>query len=308
MNKLLKAFLNPEQLLKYVIMKCLLILGKPINDELYVKLIFRLHMGKWPNLKNPKTYNEKLQWLKLYDRNPDYTKMVDKIEAKKYVASIIGEEYIIPTIGVWDNPDDIDFDLLPNQFVLKCNHGCGDMCICPDKSKIVPEFIKKSLNEGLKRDYFKIWREWPYKNVKRRVIGEEYLVDESGFELKDYKFFCFDGKPKFMFIASDRQLKNEETKFDFFDMEFNHLPFQNGHLNANHSIAKPSSFELMKELASKLSKGIPHVRVDFYDVNGHVYFGELTFSHWSGLVPFQPEEWDYKFGDMIELPTYKRIK
>lgn len=302
-NKIKKAIANPKMACKQIILKSLLTLGKSLNDELYIKIVFRLIMSKKLNLANPKTFNEKIQWLKLYDHNPDYTKMVDKVEAKKYVASIIGEEYIIPTIGVWDSPDDIDFDSLPNQFVLKCNHGCGDMCICSDKAKIIIAQVKASLKEGLKRDYYKIWREWPYKNVKRRIIGEKYMVDESGYELKDYKFFCFDGKPEFMFVASDRPLKAEETKFDFFDMDFKHLPFKNGHPNANHSIAKPSSFELMKELASKLSKGLPHVRVDFYDVNGHVYFGELTFAHWSGLVPFEPEEWDYKLGKLIKLPT-----
>lgn len=301
MNIIVKAIKEPMKALRIL---CLILLEStsPIwNDESYLKIKFFLCMHKKLNLKEPKSFSEKLQWLKLHDRKPVYTLMVDKIEAKKYVAEIIGKEYIIPTYAVWDNADDIDFNSLPDQFVLKCNHDCGGMCICPDKSKIDFEKVRKGLRKGLKRDYYLHGREWSYKNVKRRILAEKYMVDESGYELKDYKIFCFDGVPKFMFIASDRQLKDEETKFDFFDMNFNHLPFTNGHFNSRKQIQCPSSFEKMKELAAKLSQGIPHLRVDFYDINGHIYFGELTFSHWNGMTPFEPEEWDYKFGELIHL-------
>jgi len=274
-----------------------------LSDKQYLRLVYHIKMGKKLNLDSPKTFNEKIQWLKLYDRKPIYTDMVDKIKAKEYVASLIGKEYIIPTIATYDNPDQIDFNVLPNQFVLKCNHGCGDMCICADKTKIDLDKVRKTLWDGMRHDYYMQWREWPYKDVERRIICEQYMVDESGYELKDYKFFCFNGKPEFLFVATDRQLKGEETKFDFFDMNFNHLPITNGHPNNPHGVKKPIGFEKMKELAAVLSEGIPHLRVDFYNINGHIYFGELTFSHWSGLTPFSPEEWDLRFGELIKLPN-----
>lgn len=276
-----------------------------INDEEYLKRKFKAIMGEELNLDNPQTFNEKLQWLKLYDRKPQYTQMVDKYEVKKYVANIIGEEYIIPTLGVWDKFEDIDFDSLPNQFVLKCTHDSGGLVICTDKNKFDYKSAKKKISKCLKRNYYYLNREWPYKDVKPRIIAEKYMVDESGYELKDYKLFCFGGEPKLMFIATDRSNPDEETKFDFYDMDFNHLQIKNGHPNSNKDIPVPNSFEEMKVLASKLSKGIPQIRVDFYNINGKIYFGELTLFHWSGMVPFEPEEWDYKLGEWIELPSKK---
>ena len=274
-----------------------------ISDELTVKCKYKLRMGKNLNLDNPKTYNEKLQWLKLYDRNPEYTKMVDKYEVKKYVADKIGEEYIIPTLGVWDKFEDIDFDKLPDQFVLKCTHDSGGLVICKDKSKLDINKAKKKIKSCLKNNYYWPTREWPYKDVKPRIIAEQYMVDESGYELKDYKFFCFDGKVKMLFIATDRGVEGKDTKFDFFDENFVHLPIKNGHENADKELACPEGFEKMKELAEKLSAGIPQLRVDFYNINGQIYFGETTFFHWSGMVPFEPEEWDLKFGEYIKLPN-----
>lgn len=273
-----------------------------MSDETYLKLRYNCIMGKKLNLDNPVTYNEKLQWLKLYDRKPEYTKMVDKYEAKKYVANIIGEEYIIPTLGVWDNADDIDFDTLPNQFVLKCTHDSGGLVICKDKAELDIENAKNTLNHFLSRNFYSVHREWPYKNVQPRIIAEKYMEDESGYELKDYKFFCFDGKVNAMFIATDRNEKTE-TCFDFFDCNFNHMPVLNGHPNAKKKIKKPLGFEKMIELAEKLSSGIPQVRIDFYDINGKVYFGEMTFFHWSGLKKFEPEKYDKIFGDWITLPN-----
>lgn len=259
-------------------------------------------MGSSLDLLSPRTFNEKIQWLKLYDRKPIYTTMVDKYEAKKYVANIIGEEYIIPTLGIFNKVDDIDFDALPSQFVLKCTHDSGGIVICKDKCTFDKNVAKHTLDEYLHRRYYWRNREWPYKNVKPRIIAEQYMEDSKSHELRDYKFFCFDGEVKALFIASDRQKKGEETKFDFFDADYNHLDIRNGHPNSEIMPTKPLSFEKMKYLAAKLSKGIPHVRVDFYEVNGKCYFGELTFSHWSGLVKFEPEEWDYKFGGWINLP------
>ncbi|MBE7016410.1 MAG: glycosyl transferase [Ruminococcaceae bacterium] len=273
-----------------------------LPDSAYISLKYFYHFKKFPNLKNPKTFNEKLQWLKLHERNPEYTKMVDKYEVKKYLAERVGEEYVVPNLGVWDKFEDIDFDSLPDQFVLKCTHDCGGLVIVKDKSKLDIEAARKKINTSLKRNYFWEGREWPYKNVKPRIIAEKYLEDSRTGELPDYKFFCFDGKANVLFIATERSRQNTETKFDFYDAEFNHLPFTNGHPNADVPPLKPEKFEEMKTLAEKVSKGIPLLRVDFYEVNGKVYFGELTFSHWSGMIPFNPDEWDHKLGDMIVLP------
>lgn len=297
-EKIRIAISNPRKLAVYLLCR----IAPIIPDKLYLKWLFRLRMGYKLNLDNPQTFSEKLQWLKLYNRKPEYTQMVDKVGAKEYVAKIIGEEYIIPTIGVWDSVDDIDFDKLPNQFVLKCTHDSGGIVICKDKSKLDIESARRILRKGLKRDFYSTSREWPYKDVKRRIIGEQYMVDESGYELKDYKFFCFDGEPKALYIATDRGVEGEETKFDFFDADFNHLPFVSGYPNANRKITKPQGFEEMKQLAAKLSQGQPHLRVDFYDINGKIYFGELTFFHMSGTTPFEPKEWDYTFGSWIKLP------
>lgn len=291
---------NPRKLVAAGLVR----IAKLFPDELYLKLLFRLRMGYKLNLDNPQTFCEKLQWLKLHNRKPEYTQMVDKYDAKRYVADIIGEEYIIPTIGVWDRVEDIDFDKLPNQFVLKCTHDSGGIVICKDKSQLDIAATKKLLRRGLKKNYYWQNREWPYKNITPRIICEQYMVDESGYELKDYKWFCFDGVAKALFIATDRGVKGEETKFDFYDTEFNHLPFTNGHPNASKEIKKPAGFEQMKQLASQLSKGQPHLRVDFYDINGKIYFGELTFYHWSGTMPFDPMEWDYTFGSWINLGRF----
>ena len=269
-----------------------------LPDALYLRLKFFQRMKKFLNLKTPQTYNEKLQWLKLHDRKPEYTKMVDKYEVRKYIADTIGEEYLIPLLGVWDSFDEIDFDSLPEQFVLKCTHDSGGLVICKDKSKLDINAAEKKINKSLKTNYYWHGREWPYKNVKPRIVAEKFMVDESGTELKDYKFFCFDGEPKFLFIATDRP---HDTKFDFYDIDFNHLPFTNGHPNADKEIKKPAGFDKMVEIARKLSKGIPHIRIDLYDINGEIYFGEITFFHWSGFTPFEPEEWDYKLGEYIKL-------
>ena len=257
------------------------------------------------NLKCPRTFSEKLQWIKLYDHNPIYTTLVDKYRVKDYVTSKIGVEYVIPLLGVWDRVEDIEWDKLPNQFVIKVNHDCGGQVICKDKSRLdVSQAIKKIKN-AFKRNYYYDSREWPYKNVQPKVFAEKYMEDEYG-ELRDYKFFCFDGEVKAMFIASDRS-KETETCFDFYDADFNHLSFTQGHPNAKIQPSKPKGFEEMKLLAAKLSAGIPEVRVDFYDVNGHIYFGEFTFFHFGGMVEFHPKEWDYVFGSWITLPDRKRL-
>lgn len=297
-DKLKRYILRPENFILYL--NRFEIGHKLISDRFLLKCLYKERMGQRLNLKNPRTYNEKLQWLKLYDRKPEYTKLVDKYEVKDYVANIIGDEYIIPTIGVWECFEDIDFETLPEKFVLKCTHDSGGLVICTDKKTFDFEGAKEKINRCLKRNYFWRSREWPYKDVKPRVIAETYMADKKTGELPDYKFFAFDGKVKAMFIATERQ-SADETKFDFFDENFNHLPFTNGHPNAEKQPEKPEHFEEMRELAEKLSKGIPQVRVDFYEVEDRVYFGELTFFHWGGTMPFEPEEWDYKFGQEISL-------
>lgn len=277
----------------------------PIPDKTYLKLKYFICMGKRLNLENPQTFNEKLQWLKLYGRRPIDTVLSDKYAVKDYIANIIGPEYVIPLLGVWDSFDEINFDKLPNQFVLKCTHDSGGIVVCKDKSKFDKEAARVLFRRSLKTDFYVYSRERAYKDIPRRIIAEEYKEDDVTKELRDYKFFCFDGEPKLLFVASDRQTVGEETKFDFFDMNYNHLPFTNGHPNADILPQKPSKFKEMKTLAAKLSQGIPHVRVDFYEVNGQVYFGEMTFSHWGGMVPFEPEEWDYTLGNWIKLPIKK---
>ena len=299
MASIFKLIKNPAKIV-YVFDK--LGISKIIPDRAYLSLKYRANFEKKLNLKNPQTFNEKLQWLKLYDRNPEYTRMVDKYEAKKYVAERIGEEYIIPTLGVWDKVEDIDFDSLPNQFVLKCTHDSGGLVICRDKSQLNVDEAKKKLNKALKNNFYYLFREWPYKNVKPRIIAEEYMEDTDTRELRDYKFFCFDGVAKALFIATERQKEGEEVKFDFYDINFKHLDFRQGHPNSTVEIKKPETFEKMKELAEKLTKKLPQVRVDFYEVDGNTYFGELTFFHHAGLVPFDPEEWDITFGSWIQLP------
>lgn len=290
---------NPKRLFSMLGSKGLL---NWIPDELYIKIKYKFSMGYWPDLKNPKTFNEKLQWLKLHDRNPLYTTLVDKYAVRQYIADKIGEEYLIPLVGgPWKNAEEIDFDALPERFVLKCNHDSGGVIVCKDKSKLDVEAAKRKLNKRIGVNYYYANREWPYKNVEPCIIAEQYMEDESG-ELKDYKVFCFDGKAEMMFIASDRNELDCETKFDFFDMNFRHLPFVNGHPNASILPECPTGLQEMKLLAESLSQGLPHTRVDFYSVAGRVYFGEVTLYHWSGMMPYDPPAWDKQIGDWLKLP------
>ena len=276
-----------------------------VDPEKYVPKMFFKRVNYKLNLDNPQTYNEKLQWLKLYDHNPLYTTLVDKYEVKQYVADKIGPQYVIPTLGVWDSVKDIDFDKLPNQFVLKCTHDSGGLVICKDKSKLNIAKAKRVLRKSLRRNFYYMGFEWPYKNVKPRIVAEEYMEDTKTKELRDYKFFCFDGEVKALFIATERQKEGEDVKFDFFDADFNHLPFRQGHENAAVLPEKPLRFDDMKVLAAKLSKDIPQVRVDFYEVDGRIYFGEMTFYHHGGWTKFDPKDWDMKWGELIKLPANK---
>ena len=269
--------------------------------DVFVKKMYRIQTGRELNLENPTLYTEKLQWLKLYDHRPEYTTLVDKYAAKQYVAEKIGPEYVVPLLGVWDSVEDIDFDSLPEQFVLKTTHDSGGLVICKDKSQLDIAKAKQKLRYFWKRDYYYHNREWPYKNVPHRIIAEQYMEDTRQGELRDYKFFTFGGVPKVLYIAQGRG-RGEPTVADFFDMEFNHLPFTIDHDMAAVPPEKPQNFELMQELAAKLSAGTPQLRVDFYEVDGKVYFGEMTFFHCSGFESFHPTEWDEMFGSWVQLP------
>lgn len=282
----------------------LLILFSPLikNDVLYSKMRYYLCMRRKLQLNPPKSFNEKLQWLKLYDRRQSYSKYVDKYEVKQIVSDLIGEEYIIPTYGIWEKVEDIDFDKLPNQFVIKCTHDSQSFIICKDKETLDLQKAKKKLKKALKDNkWYYHGREYPYKNIKPRIIAEKYLTDESGIELKDYKFFCFDGVPKMLLIVSGR---GADQRQDFYDMDFNLLPVHRiKHPNSNIKRTPPENYQKMIEIATTLSKGFPHIRVDLYNINGKIYFGELTFFSGGANTRFEPDEWDYIMSDWITLPS-----
>lgn len=296
LKRILKVIKKPEILFIYILNFRIF---RFIQDKNFLKIKYWLKTGKKLDLSNPRTFNEKLQWLKLYDRNPKYKDLVDKCKVRSYISKTIGSKYLIPLIGVYNSFEEINFDKLPNEFVLKPNHTSGNIFICRDKSKIYYNDLKKKVNKWLKKDYYWFHREWCYKNIMHKIICEKYMVDESGEGLKDYKFFCFNGEVKAMFVATNRFV---DTRFDFFDLDFNHLPFMQHYPNANIIIKKPKGFEEMIRLAKILSKDIPHIRVDFYDINSNVYFGELTFFHFSGFEKFEPEKYDEIFGSWLKLP------
>lgn len=268
-----------------------------IPDALYLKWVYRGNTGRKLDLSNPKRYTQKLQCMKLYDRNPIYTVMVDKAQAKDWAAAIIGREHIIETLGVWESFDEIDFSRLPKQFVLKCTHDSKSVIICKDKDTFDVDSARKKLEKALKRQYFYEGRQWPYQNVKPRILAEAYMCNDATSDLRDYKFFTFGGEPKVMYIATGRE--RGETYGDFFDMDFQHLDLRIDHETAPVCPEKPELFEQMKAAAAKLAKGTPQVRVDFYEVNGQFYFGEMTFFHCSGFVSFRPDGWDEIFGSWM---------
>ena len=268
-----------------------------MSDRLRLEMKYLYRMHDHLDLDHPVTFNEKLQWLKLYDRNPKYTMMVDKYLVKDYISQTLGEGHVIPTLAVYQSADEIDFDALPNQFVMKCTHDSGGSYLCKDKSTFDFEKVKSILTKNLRTNNYNVAREWPYKNVPHRIIIDRLLDDHTGDVLRDYKFWCFNGVPTYMYCT----VKDKKIYENFYDMDFKPVDINHGFERTVPEYVKPNNFERMIELATVLSKDIPFVRIDFFNVNGRLYFGECTFYDWAGLRPFVNEEWDYKLGSLIDL-------
>ena len=302
--KKIKEYLFNPLLICYVLLGRY---GRWIPDKWYLKLQYFICMREILNLKTPKTFTEKIQWLKLQNRKEYYHKLVDKYEVKKIVSSMIGDEYIIPTLGVWKSFDEIDFSELPNKFVLKTTQGSHSSLICKDKEKFDSLKAKDLFRKWMKTSPYDFYREWVYKDIEPRILAEQYISVTDGQDLIDYKFYCFNGNPLYCQVIKDRSTK--ET-IDFFDQKWIHQEFygllpkndQSKITQSKTIIDKPINYEKMLNIAKILSKGIPFLRVDLYNLNGKIYFGEYTFYHWSGFVPFDPETWDYKLGELIHLP------
>ena len=274
-----------------------------LPDKVYLQILFWLKMGHRLNLKNPKTFSEKIQWLKLYNRRPEYSKMVDKYAVKEYVASKLGTDYIIPTLGVWNKPENIDWDNLPNEFVLKTTHGGGSegVVICKDKTSFDKSDAIAKLNLSMKQDIYRVFKEWPYKNVPHRILAEKF-ISGSGEGLIDYKFFCFNGDPEYCQVISDR---DNNMSIDFYDKDWNHQPFHEPkeYPFAKKGKSRPRNYDKMLKFAALLAEDEPFIRVDFYEIEDKVYFGEMTFYPTSGFGGFQPAFYDEEIGNMIKLPS-----
>ena len=283
------------------------------NDKLYLQIQYFCCLHKFLNLNCPKTYNEKMQWLKLYNRNPLYTSLADKIEVKKYVDDILGPGHTFPLLGCWEKPDDIDFDALPNEFVLKCNHNSAvGMAICKDKANgvytkahggdkvfISKEQVIEGLHFGLNQDFYESGREWPYKDIKRRILAEKYMKSDDGEPLKDYKILCFDGEPKYIWVGSNY----DPMWFDLYSVDWENMHVLWGYEAGPELLPRPENLDDLLMTARKLSQDIPHVRIDLYSISGKIYFGEYTFFTWAGLMKIEPKEWDEKLGDLINIPS-----
>ena len=290
MNDTIKKFLFP--------------LSRLLPDKLYLSLAYRYFFGKKIDWDNPKTYNEKLQWIKVYDHNPRYTKLVDKYESKLELEKIIGKEFIVPYYGVWDAYEEIPFEELPQKFVLKCTHDSGSVFIINDKNNINYIELRNKINGAMKKNFYWLCREWPYKNIRPRIIAEYLLEDDQG--ILDYKVFSFNGKARALFVASDRNNKDTETKFDFYNIDFEPMNIINGHPNSGKVINKPRNFSKMIEIAEVITRGIPQARIDFYEVDSKLYVGEVTMFHWGGFKKFEPDCWDEIFGDWIDLGCLRK--
>ena len=269
------------------------------SDEKFIKKYYKIYRGEELDLEHPKTFSQKIQWLKLHNTDPLYSVMVDKYEVRKYVAERVGEKYLIPLLGVWDSFDEIDFSQLPNQFVLKTTHDSGSICICKDKATFDFKKAKKKLSKSLKHNYYWKGREYPYKNATRRIVAEKFMIDDVENDLKDYKIYCFSGQPKYVLVDSERYVNHTRN---IYDADWQYQPLMVTFTNKEEMDKRPEKLEEMFEVASKLSKDIPFLRVDLYYVNNEIYFGELTFHPNGGLEEIKPVEWEYKLGAEIKLP------
>ena len=294
MQKLSVYFRNPSRALVRLVQAS----NRIWPDKLYISTIYRLRFKRKLNWENPTSFCEKLNWLKIYDRRDTYASLADKYKVKSIVSQIIGGEYVVENYGVYDRWEDIDFSQLPDQFVIKATHDSGGAFVCRDKSSFDFESTKRIISKNLTLNYFYHLREWPYKNIKPRIIIDRFLDDHTGKELRDYKWWCFNGKPTYMYCT----IKGKNIFENFYDMDFQPVEIDHGFPRHQPEFEKPSQFELMKELAEKLSQGIPFVRVDFFQVEEKVYFGEFTFYDWGGLHPFRNYQTDLKLGELIELP------
>lgn len=274
-----------------------------LPDKAYLRLYYFMRFRKPCHFRNPRTFSEKMQWLKLYNRKAKYTVMADKYAAKDYVAEKIGSDYIIPTFGVWDRFEDIDFDRLPEQFVLKCTHDSGGLVVCRDKQALDMEGARKIITESLQRDYYRLAREWPYKDIPRRIIAEKLMSDETQKNgLTDYKFYCFDGEPKFLYVSSGLE-DHATASISFLNLDWTFAPFRRIDYRPFEQLPpKPANYEKMLEIARTLSAGESFLRVDLYEIDGKVYFSELTFTPGGGMMEFHPSQWDETLGSWIRLP------
>lgn len=293
-ERIVKGIKQPKYILIYILQEYL---AKHVSDRAYIKWIYRLRIGKKLHIDKPVTFNEKMSWLKLYDRNPLYPTLADKYKVKSYVAEKLGSKYVVENYGVYEHWKDIDFNKLPNQFVMKCTHDSGGAFVCRDKENFDFDGVRKKIEENLSINNYYKSREWPYKNIKPRIIIDKLLDDHTGNELRDYKFWCFNGKPTYMYCT----IKAKNIYENFYDMDFNPVMIDHSFPRHQPEFEKPTVFEEMKQLAAKLSSGIPFVRIDFFNVDGHVFFGEFTFYDWGGTMPFGGD-WDAKLGNFIELP------
>jgi len=277
---------------------------KSMPDEEYLKRFYHAKMGKTLDLEHPRTFNEKLQWLKLHDRNPRYQQLVDKIAVKEYIAECLSEEYVIPTLGVWKHFDDIDFDRLPDQFVLKCSHDSGGLVICTDKAKLDKAAAKEKIERSLRRNYYTFGREWPYNGIEPRILAEKYMCDgdHDKENLTDYKIFCFAGEPRYVMTVRDRSKGKGHSLHRWYDTDWQLQDLDLDYRGETRQPEeRPAQLDEMLRIARQLAKGIRHVRVDLYLIGGRIYFGEMTFYHQSGAEYFEPEEWDEKLGALIPL-------
>lgn len=270
-----------------------------LSDKLYIETLWRMIMGYKLDLKNPKTYNEKLQWLKLYDHNPLYTTLVDKLRVKDYVKNKLGNDFIVPTLCVYKSVDDIDIEKLPERFVLKCNHDSGSVYICKDKSKFDINEVKAKIKKHLSHNFYWDAREWAYKKVKPYAFAECYLEDDNLDDLVTYKFLCFNSEPKLVYST----IKTDDIWENYYDLDFNILPIHRKWSNSKVQLMKPSRFDDMIKVARNLSEGIPHVRIDLYEVKGQIYLSEFTFYDWGGLIDFTDNKWNLQLGEWINLPN-----